>query len=118
MSEEKAYPFPIHQQFTIPAGKMVKVTIPEFQTFSVTSISTTKLDEGRTVVWISTVDNAGKESAKIAIAPLTIGQLENRNVDFEFNSYSDYVFSTTGTKISVNVIGYTPTTSRLIIKEI
>ncbi|KAH0786016.1 hypothetical protein GPJ56_010073 [Histomonas meleagridis] len=96
----------------VKPDERIKVTITD-SLWCITSVSINVTDdmpkEGRVVVYISQINEEGKEGEKIAIAPLRVGQCEVVNVDYTINSFSPIIISTSGDKITVSVNGYTTT---------
>ena len=75
-------------------------------------------NEGRVVLYISMIDEDGKEGEKIAIAPLTIGKCEVVNLDYTINSFAPVIFSTEGCNVSISINGYTTSAEQLTFEKI
>ncbi|EAX87101.1 hypothetical protein TVAG_218780 [Trichomonas vaginalis G3] len=105
--------------FKIPAGKEVKVTIPDGEEFTLTSISlfpdNSTPKSGKILVSAIPVSDDNKKETSIAIAPLIIGKSETASVYLEFNCYQPIIFSTKGAKATVLLSGTTETTTPLQI---
>ena len=103
------------QCITVPAGARVKVTVPEdcesdFEISGVAlSIEKEIPEKGRVVLYLTPINEEGKEGNAIAIAPLTVGKSETVKVDFRLLPGNQVIFSTKGDKIDVNVTGFIDT---------
>ena len=98
------------------------ILVITFDNFSLNVDSDLKIyyipNEGRVVLYISMIDEDGKEGEKIAIAPLTIGKCEVVNLDYTINSFSPVIFSTEGCNVSISINGYTTSAEQLTFEKI
>ena len=113
-------PIPSFSTIVVNPNERIKVTIKE-TVWCITSASLVINDkipnEGRVVLYISMIDEDGKEGEKIAIAPLTIGKCEVVNLDYTINSFAPVIFSTEGCNVSISINGYTTSAEQLTFEK-
>lgn len=95
----------------VPYQKKVKVTVPEAaeSSLSINGVSISCENDipakGRVVLYLQPIEN-DKVGKEIAVAPLTIGKVESRKLEFLFYPGNQFILSTKGDNVDVTVHAY------------
>lgn len=106
------------QNILVTPGKNVVVEVTSPLVLTLVSMKhDTQVQSGRTVLYLSTLDENDVKGEKIAIAPISFSKYETAVIDYKFDEGNKFILTAEG-DFPVTVLGFSGIYNGVIISEL